>query len=527
MIDDLKIIKKYYDDTMMRLCRELFPTLLEKPGYLNDLMLRLFEPNKMLADDIIELNEKEQFKNYILGFTADKQATQIITEKTPKELLSEAGYDLYECETEEDIQKFAKYYVPGEQLCTFNGGRLKRCQVFFAVKKDVDEIKREDFRDPRRQDRYGTSVISIQFSRGEVNTLSIKNRYNSTVKNPDATFSNNLDNIVPGLTYSFSQAYNLNLTYSNTNLELENYISIDGKMYKYHTEFNEVYYCADNIIIKNEKIIRKYQKPERYIVFDYFILDLQQKTITTSHEENGNPYYIYVKEPFLKQFKHIKDIKVVKDKKTGYKTIYIKTNAPKVIEIEINRNNQMIRYKNNNIRKVPNDFLRNNHYLREVEMNNAVRIGWDFLLGNKYLETLSLANVNYIGANALYHNCSLKKALFPKNFYVGPNFMRMSKYVNLKGEMNIGIQNGFLLWLENTWPTLTVPGLINLGIKGVIKVANNFYDKKEVEFYENEKTRIVDIKKSSNIHQLVDRMISTIQVTKEKLEDEVERGPVK
>lgn len=82
---------------------------------------------------------------------------------------------------------------------------------FFAVKKNADEIKRENFTNPQRQDEYGTSVISIQFSKGTINDLSIKNRYNHSVNNPDATFSNNLENIKPGLTNSFEQHYGLNI----------------------------------------------------------------------------------------------------------------------------------------------------------------------------------------------------------------------------------------------------------------------------------------------------------------------------
>ena len=87
----------------------------------------------------------------------------------------EAGYVLVECYNEEDIQKFRKYYAPGEELCTFKGGRLNSCRVFFAVKKNVLDIKREDFKKPKREDEYGTSVISIQFTKDETNTLSIKN----------------------------------------------------------------------------------------------------------------------------------------------------------------------------------------------------------------------------------------------------------------------------------------------------------------------------------------------------------------
>ena len=65
MIIDLKIIKNKYGEKMMHLCRKLFPTLLETPYLLSDLMLNLFEPTKELYNDIIKNNLEEKFKNYI------------------------------------------------------------------------------------------------------------------------------------------------------------------------------------------------------------------------------------------------------------------------------------------------------------------------------------------------------------------------------------------------------------------------------------------------------------------------------
>ena len=73
--------------------------------------------------------------------TGNNDLEGIKTEKTPKELLDEVGYDLYECTTEEEIQSFKKYYEPEEQLCTFHGGRLLNHRVFFAIKKNVDYIR--------------------------------------------------------------------------------------------------------------------------------------------------------------------------------------------------------------------------------------------------------------------------------------------------------------------------------------------------------------------------------------------------
>lgn len=63
-------------------------------------------------------------------FYENKKVEEIKVSKTPSELMNEAGYDLYECETEKDIQSFKKYYSKGEELCTFRGGRLDRCRVF-------------------------------------------------------------------------------------------------------------------------------------------------------------------------------------------------------------------------------------------------------------------------------------------------------------------------------------------------------------------------------------------------------------
>lgn len=220
MNSDLKLIKKKYGEEMSHLCRELFPVILEQEGLLSKLLLDNFEPSHFLYEDIVKNGVVNSFKNYIYSFIDVEIEKGVRVDKNPKELLSEAGYDLYECHSESDIQKFKKYYTSKEELCTFNGRRLNDCYVFFAVKKNVDQIRRGNFNHPKRQDEYGTSVISIQFTRDETHTLSIKNRYNHTVDNPDATFSNNLDNIIPGLTDSFSKYYGLEQKNKNDCFEI-------------------------------------------------------------------------------------------------------------------------------------------------------------------------------------------------------------------------------------------------------------------------------------------------------------------
>ena len=278
MNEDLKIIKRKFGEDMTHFCREYFPILLETKGLLPDLLLKKFEPSKFLYNDIVESNLQEQFKNFIYSLVDVENESEEISTKSPKELMREAGYDLYECRTEDDIQRVKKYYHEGEELCTFRGGRLNNCYVFFAIKYNVDDIKREDFKNPQRQDLYGTSVISIQFLKDESHLLSIKNRYNHRVVNPDATFSNNLDNIVPGLTKSFKDYYGMKQLVKYNNFEIPNYVlARDRKYYKYNFEINFINYCPNNIIISGNRVHRF--DPSKYIVLDYFILDLVNKKI--------------------------------------------------------------------------------------------------------------------------------------------------------------------------------------------------------------------------------------------------------
>ena len=105
-MDDLKIIKDKYGEKMMKLCRLFFPSLLDETGTLSKLMLERFEPSRFLYDDLVWWDKVEDFKEYILNIAQIEKQDIIRTKKTPYELLDEAGYILYQCKTEEDIQYF-------------------------------------------------------------------------------------------------------------------------------------------------------------------------------------------------------------------------------------------------------------------------------------------------------------------------------------------------------------------------------------------------------------------------------------
>ena len=397
---ELNRIKKLYGEKFMHFCRSIFPTLLEQEGLLTEVLKSTFATNsRTLYDDIVNNDLEEEFKNYIYSkIDVEKEMPEIIGEKTPYQLLDENGYNLYECNSEEEIQSFKKYYKSGEELCTFRGGnRLNRCVVFFAVKKDVEEIKREDFNNPKREDEYGTSVMSIQFTKSQNSTVSIKNRYNHTVNNPDATYGNDLDKIVPGLTQSFEKLLSeRGLTLNSSNIEafyIPGYVvADDGKYYKYNMEIFGDYFCPGNVIIDHGNVIKL--EPEKQELIDYFILDKENKTLSLYDD----PLLLLLSDSFIDGFKNIDSIEMANNNNSEQKTktITIKEkSSDKPITIEINKeSNSIIGYTNENLVNLGDNFLMYNKQLSELNVPNVTNIGADCLANNKELKKFEAPNLD-------------------------------------------------------------------------------------------------------------------------------------
>ena len=425
---ELNRIKKLYGEKFMHFCRSIFPSLLEQEGLLTEVLKSTFATNsRTLYDDIVNSDLEEEFKNYIYSkIDVEKEKPEIIGEKTPYQLLDENGYNLYECNSEEEIQSFKKYYKSGEELCTFRGNRLNRCVVFFAVKKNVEEIKREDFNNPKREDEYGTSVMSIQFTKSQNSTVSIKNRYNHTVNNPDATYGNDLDKIAPGLTQSFEKLLSeRGLTLNISNIEafsIPGYVvADDGKYYKYNKEINGNYYCPGNVIIDHGNVIKL--EPEKQELIDYFILDKENKTLSL--------YDSVISDSFIDGFKNIDSIEMANNNNSEQKTktITIKEkSSDKPITIEINKeSNSIIGYTNENLTNLGYNFLGYNEQLSNIEIPNVTSIGDDVLANNKGLEKFEAPNLTEIGYNFLGYNEQLSEFKVPNVIYISNNVLMFNK----------------------------------------------------------------------------------------------------
>ena len=406
MQEELRYIKKKFGERMMHLCRENFSTILETPKLLTKILLENFEPSKYLYDDLMNEGKIKEFVLYINSNLKTKDKVQNYKIDTPEKMLARAGYILFECKTETDIQKFKKFYQKEEQLCTFNGGRLNRCYVFFAVKNDADSIRREDFLTPKRQDKYGTSVISIQIDKVN-NYVSIKNRYNHTVENPDCTFNNNLDNIIPGLIKSFENKLNICLNKNNLDkFEIPGYIkAIDGKYYKYNSEVDNIYYCPNNTII-NRLVPKKYDK-SKYILVDTFLIDLVKKKIEFLVKENCADLNEYL----------IKKINIISNGEN--KIINIDNN----FIIEIDKYNRIINYVDKVSRNIEDYYFYHNKTLKKIILPNVKKIGNSFLNNNTLLNEIYLSNVEEIGDNFLYYNKNLHKIELPLIEKIGNDFI--------------------------------------------------------------------------------------------------------
>ncbi len=426
MKNELKIIKKLYGEDMAHYCKETFATILDKPGVLLNILTSNFNPNHNLYKDLENGEYLKPFKIFI--YSKFEQPTKSVSEilEPPEVLMRRVGYQLYECHTEEEIQSFKEYYAPGEALCTFNGGRLNRCRVFFAVKQNATEIKRKV--PPTRQDEYGTSVISIQFDKDGTNTLSIKNRYNHSLdtrlpeQNPDATFSNNLDNIVDGLTYSFEKYYGIKQLYSGNEVELGNYVRAhDGKYYRYNYVINNKYYCADNIVIDNLEV-KKYEK-EKYLIFDYFILDLQHKELYLYDTDIEDCFPIFMQD--------IENIKITNTSDGKIVSIIQKDGA--LTEIHLDKNNRMKKFINNSLNYVLHEFLCYVAYLEELSMSNLEMAGGFFLYDNVSLTKLDTPKLKAAGEEFLYANNTLEEVDLSNLEYAGGYFLpnnSVLKYVH-------------------------------------------------------------------------------------------------
>ena len=392
---------------------QLFPTIMEEP----DVMFRLLEShfafNKFLFDDMVRNHCLVSFKQFILDKFQENEEREEGVVLDPFSLFKSIGYTLYECRSDADIQRFRHYYQKKEELCTFSLKRLEKCYVFFAVHQDALKICRDDFLHPLREDLYGVSVLSIQFSKDGTYSLSIKNRYNHTVHRPDATFSNNLDCIVPGLKKSFRDYYGFFPVKGDGVFKIPGYVlADDSRYYPYYFEKNNIYYCCNNVIVDHYHPY--HYDGSKYLIIDYFILNLEDKKIEVYDQS--------LRDSFLDFFSDIWKIEIFKNKENQTKEVLITLSSLKRASIFIDQHHQMIGYSNDFLDIVGDNFLAYSKNLKEVDLPNLRKVGDNFLCFNEGVENIFFPLLLEVGNNFFFSNVRCASIELPMLYSWGKNF---------------------------------------------------------------------------------------------------------
>lgn len=217
-----------------------------------------------------------------------------IRQTTQEEIIkafNSVGYDRVIFDDEQKIAECKKYYKQGEVICTYNNlqSRMREYHMLVAIKKNIDKIERAE--NPQRDDEYGTSILNIQIARNGSH-MSIKNRYNHTVSQPDSTLNNNLDMLYMGL-QSMVLGYYGFASLNSKKSYYKNIVNIGNVYLKYHTERNNIYYGA--FVLDGVNGVRFEDSSRYYITMggsdrynnQPLVLDFKdKKAIDLSHDKN-------------------------------------------------------------------------------------------------------------------------------------------------------------------------------------------------------------------------------------------------
>ena len=274
--------------------------------------------------------------------------------------------------------------------------------------------------------------------------------------NPDATLGNNLDNIVPGLTSAFEEHYDIKQENVCNDFEIPSYVSAkdsDGyyKYYKYNYEIDNVYFCPDNVIIEDFEV-KRYEK-EKYLIFDYFCLSLEDKQFIDI-VRNLEP-------EFSKAIGKIKKIDI--KKQDNNKIVSIKPFYGEDIIIKLNEENCITEYKNPNLKTVKDDFLGFNIDIEKIEVYNIETIGKNFLANNEHLIEFVAPNFTSV-EDCFLHDCiSLTKLVTPKLITMGSYALTYNEELeelNLPNLKTIGIK---CFTVNKKINNVNLPNLVTVG----------------------------------------------------------------
>ena len=375
--------------------------------------------------------------------------SQYYTDKNPLELLSDAGYDAFVVETDEQKNSIRKYFRPNEELCTFRDPtRHENYYIIHAIKRGADKIKPSA--NPMRQDEYGTSVISIQIAKSG-GFISIKNRYNHTGDNPDNTFDSNPDKIIPGLTNSLKKYFNVEFNTLVSEM-LDNFRMVNDQLVRYNNEVDNVY-VGSNFYVSGSTITKINTDYE--IMLCLWVLNTKSGQIG---QIPGIDYSPTCAGKYLSDAFSGKRI-VVQKSSDGKGERDVFADGVKIVTVD---KGQIIKLNLPDVTEIENDFSLD-PALQEIHLPNVEKIGDDFLYENEALKHLVLPKVITIGDNFLAHNDVLITIDMPMVQEIGSSFLGHNESLTSLNAPNLQkVKHGFLFY-NSSLTRIDLPKLNKIG----------------------------------------------------------------
>jgi uncharacterized protein YidB (DUF937 family) len=499
------LIKKKLGETVAKSIRQNMPYVLDYP---NEFLKFLESKVPIKEDRAYFINEMPARLEALFRLENDKtvDVDSNDNKRSPEELAAEAGFVFYRPESEEDIVVFKKDFREGDILCTYGDvkGRIQRSFIFWIRKNGADTIlpanelndkylsdnsegaklwreylekigrKKSNGKydlsklETEREDPYGTSSMSVQINRYD-GSISIKNRYNHRVRNPDATFGNDLNNIALGLENAVYDIEGVpdRLAVDGV-LPPNSTADAKGKLFRYDFSIGGVYgdgaYISKYGYLKNGEITLIDRNTQ--MILDDYVFDLKNKTITTisSSREflNGNYNSFSINQDKI-------EIKT----NDGNITIGLEEGSPVTIE--------------GNTTKIGNQFLMNVKTVTSVNLPNVTKIGNNFLAGSMMTRDVNLPNVKTIGNNFLSSSSMyLQKINLPNVTEIGFDFLRNGRLIKEVNLPNVEVIGSGFLSQNNNLKSINLPNVIELGY--AFLMSNEVIDSVElprVEIIEN------------------------------------------
>jgi hypothetical protein len=466
-------LKKKFGETAAKAIRENIPFALDYPTEFAEFITKKIPVKEDIAFVVKNLSQR---LDGLFRLESDKNIETVnVKNKTPEELSKEAGYVFHRPESENDILAFKKDFENGEVLCTYNDveGRMQGHFIFWLRRNDAEsvlpakKITQEYLKGnsegsslwrgylgakglklvdgsydlsnltASRQDPYGTSSMSVQIGRRGGN-ISIKNRYNHTVNNPDATFGNDLNTIIDGLNDAVFGIEGVPKAGSQE-LRLPDNITSDsqGRFFKYDSELENIYVSQHGYVNDGEitLIDKSYQR-----MIDDYVFDSKSNTIQS----------VTMSMSIIKDISNInfEKNKITVDSKDG--------------KFEFELVNGILNKLESNSEIINSGFLRYNNSLESVSLPNVRKINDEFLYLNKKIESISLPNVEYIGDAFLRNNTILNSISLPKVKEIGVNFLYRNKELESISLPKIEDIGQFFIYHNENLKSISLPNVKNI-----------------------------------------------------------------